>query len=141
MKKIKTYKGVDLFYNENNAKICFEFEEKEREVKYVFEAQEIIDEPVWKQLACVEGYFIDGYIDKFIGLARAYRQNIKNGGYDWKIKGQYDMEFKRPNFNENPKVYLRTAKTDKIYKEWKEQREIYLKELRRLNDIADSLKI
>jgi hypothetical protein len=45
--KICTYKGVDIFYNMDNGKLYFDFE-GDKEVKYLFEAKNIIDEPKWE---------------------------------------------------------------------------------------------
>ena len=135
--KLKQYKGIDLYYEENNGKIHFDFEGQHRIVNYVFEAISIIDEPLWEKCD-MKGYFVDGYIDKYIGLAKALRKNKKTGKPDWFIKGQYSLEYKKPNFDE-PKVFLKTKENDDVYKKWECQRDIYNQELRKLNDITNLL--
>jgi len=139
MKEIKKYKGVSLKYCEQDGMIYFSFEGNERKTKYVFEAKQIIDEPVWEDCE-VEGYFLDGYIDRFIGLAKASRRNIKTGRPDWVFKGQYDTDYKRPTSFDERKVFERTPENDEVYRQWKEQRDIYIKELRKLNKITTKLK-
>ncbi len=137
--KIKQYKGVDLFYNEDNGKIYFEFEGVEREVKYIFEAQEVIDEPKWEECD-MEGYFVDGYIDKYIGLAKAKRKDLKTGNPDWLLKGQYDLEYKRPQWSSSPReVFIKSEVNDEIYKEWDKQRDVYRAELNKLNNVVNKL--
>lgn len=133
---LKTYKGIELKYDEHDRTVVFNFEGKERKVNYLFEATNIIDAPVYEPCS-VAGYFKEGYIDSFIGIAKADRRNIKNGEYEWKTKGQYDLEFR---INPDRKVYIKNEKTDDIYRRWKEQKEIYLKELNKLNKIASELK-
>lgn len=137
--KIKKYKDVDLFYNESNGKIYFTFEGIERNVKYVFEAEEIIDKPVWDECN-MEGFFVDGYVDKYIGLAKAERINRKTGIPDWKIKGRYDSEYKNKSYNDNHKIYSKNKYNKIICEKWKKQKEIYTDELIRLNNITDELK-
>lgn len=136
--KLKQYKGVDLFYEEETGKIIFGFEGVERTVKYVFEAMEIIDEPVWEDCN-LDGYFVDGYVDKIIGLAKATRKDRKSGKPDWLLKGEYDLEYKRPSWSEKTKVVLKSKQSDMIYENWKNQRNIYIRELSKLNEIASKL--
>ena len=135
---IKKYKEVSLKYNEQDGMIHFNFEDKERRTKYVFEAEAIIDEPVWKDCN-LEGYFVDGYIDKFIGLARATKKDIKSGKPQWNYKGQYDMEYKQAVFNHDFKVFPRNIENDRIYTEWKNQQDIYKETLKELNVITKGL--
>ena len=138
MKIIKKYKGVSLKYNEINGKIVFGFEGIERIVKYVFEAEQIIDEPMWENCN-LEGYFIDGYTDKYIGLAKATRKDTKSGNPDWNIKGRYDIRFK--NWNDDKIIYPKNIMNDDLYKKWQEQRFVYNNELRKLNQITSLLDI
>lgn len=138
MKTVKKYKGIDLKYGEGDGLIHFEFEGEKRKTKYVFEAEQIIDEPVWQ--ACeLEGYFVDGYSDKFIGIARAEKLNIKSGEPYWLYKGQYDHDFKRPSLSGNPKVYPKNEKNNEVYAQWQAQKKVYLQELKRLNAISELL--
>lgn len=140
MKTIKTYKGVTLKYNERDGRIYFDFEGQERNTAYVFEAERIIDEPVWEDCD-LEGYFLDGYIDKYIGMAKATRRNIKNGKPDWLIKGQYDTKYKRlDHLNMDKQIYLKTPENDEIYRQWEKQREKYHQELRKLNSLVENLE-
>ena len=136
-KEIKNYKGISLRYCEQDGMIAFNFE-GERKTKYVFEAERIIDEPVWESCE-VEGYFLDGYIDKFIGLAKATRRNIKTGRPDWVFKGEYDMDYKRPMNYDERKVFEKNQENNEVYRQWKEQRDVYLGELRKLNSITTKL--
>lgn len=139
MKIIKTYKGIELKYNEQDGRIYFGFEGVERHTAYVFEAEKIIDEPIWEDCN-LEGYFIDGYFDKFIGKAKATRKNIKNGKPEWVLKGQYDSDYKKPNYSSNEtKVFLRTEGNDDIYRQWETQREKFNEEMRILNNIVSKL--
>lgn len=137
--KIKNYKEVELFYNEFDGNIYFDFEGVERKTKYIFEAEQIIDEPSWKECD-LEGYFVDGYIDKYIGTAKAKRIDIKSNKPEWKIKGQYDIEYKTPSFSSDVKIFLKTKDNDIVYKEWEFQRSVYHQELRKLNNITCKLK-
>lgn len=134
---IKNFKGIDLKYCESDGLIYFNFEGYERKTKYIFEAEMMIDEPVWEECN-LEGYFADGYIDKFIGLAKAIKRNIKNGEPYWLYKGEYDQEFKRKD-RDDRKVYFKNDENNKVYQEWKNQKEIYLNELRNLNNIVSKL--
>ncbi len=136
--KIENYKGVDLFYNKDDGRIVFEFESSKREVKYVFEAYQIIDEPVWEECD-LKGVYADGYVDKYIGMAIAKRKNKKNGKPDWKLKGQYDLEYREQRTIDNPKIFIANEANGVIYEKWKEQKEIYQRELRKLNDIVNQL--
>lgn len=140
--KIETYKGTNIYFNKDSSKLCFEFEGREYErVNYLFEAREIIDEPRWEECE-LEGYFIDGYIDRYIGLVKATRKDIKSGRPDWKFKGQYDLEYKRSTLasEKETKVYLKNKYNDEIYKKWQEQRNVYIDELNKLNKITLELK-
>ena len=136
--KIETYKKVDLFYNKENGRILFGFEGSERECKYVFEARQIIDEPVWKECD-LKGFSVDGTFHDYIGLAEAKRKNIKNGKPDWKFMGKYDMDFKSPNYGDGGKVYLLNDKNSAVYKEFETQRDVVLKEERKLKEIINKL--
>ena len=136
--KIKKYKDINLYYNADNGKINFEFEGQAKTTNYIFEAEQIIDEPIWEN--CEEyGYFLDGYINKFIGIAKAIKKDRKSGKYDWYLKGQFETEFKKPNWNDNTKIFLKNKKNDEVYKQWLEQKIIYNMELNKLNNIAFNL--
>ena len=139
--KIETYKKVDLFYSKSTGKILFSFEGNERVVKYVFEAREIIDEPQWEECN-LEGYVIEGVFHDYIGTAIAKRIDIKSGEPYWKIKGEYDLEYKRPTFYSDSKlkVYPKNEHNTKIYKQFEEQRDVVNKEKRKLQDILKSLE-
>ena len=139
MKEIENYKGVSIKYNTDNGRLLFDFEGESREVKYLFEAKQIIDEPRWEDCQ-LEGYFVDGYIDRFIGKAKATRKDTKSGLPDWKIKGQYDLNYKPTSFTDRMKIYARSKNLDAIYHRWEDQKIKYDLELRKLNDIAKSIK-
>lgn len=134
--KIKTYKGVDIFYHENDGMVHFGFDGYERETKYVFEAEKIIDHPVWEECN-MHGYFVDGFIDKYIGTAVATKRDIKTNTPRWSVKGQYDLSFKE--IHSQPKVFLKNEHNDRVYKEWSNQRGVYHRELRKLNEIVGNL--
>src|SRR3990167_1488600 len=136
--KIETYKGIDIFYNKENGRLNFGFEGREVEAKYLFEAEQVIDEPFWEECN-LEGYFLDGYIDRHIGLAKAKRKNKKTSIPDWLLKGQYDVEYKSSNRNDEKEVFPTNKENDAIYEQWVIQRDIYNKELRKLNEIAGNL--
>jgi hypothetical protein len=136
--KIETYNGVDLFYDKSDGKIVFNFEGSERKVKYVFEAKEVIDNPIWEECD-LKGVYADGYIDRYIGMAKATRKNKKNGKPDWKVKGQYDYEYRDLKYSDNFEIFLTSDNNAKVYEEWKAQREIYKEALRKLNNIVDKL--
>lgn len=136
--KLKTYKKVDLFYNERDGRVYFNFEGEELNTKYVFEAERIIDEPIWE--ACdLKGYFIDGTFSDYIGKAVATRKDIKSGKPEWKYQGKYDVQPKIPNYSDHPKVYLLTEKNSQTYGNFQVQREISLKEERKLKEIISKL--
>jgi len=138
---IEKYKGVDIKYNTDNAFLYFEFDGREREVKCLFEAKRIIDEPVWESCD-VSGYWIDGTFYDYIGLAKAERKNTKTGRPDWKFKGQYDIEFKSDGLGwrgADQKVYIKCSETDKIYRRWELQREKSLAEQREVKRIIGEL--
>lgn len=137
MTLIKQYKGVDLNYCEEDGLIYFNFENQERTTKYIFEAERIINEPIWEDCKLF-GYFKDGYIDKEIGLAKAIKKNIKNGKPDWYFKGKYDIEYKKDGINEKT-VYPKNNINDLVYKEYLKQKDFYIKELNKLNRIVDKL--
>jgi hypothetical protein len=118
--KIKTYKGIDIFYNPNNGYLYFVFENEEREVKYLFEAQKIIDEPVWEDCN-LNGYFVDGVFNDYIGKAKAIKKDVKSGKPYWELQGRYDMGFKKPDSWRETVVYLKSEETDRIYNDWKTQ--------------------
>jgi len=134
---IEKYKNIDLDYNVDDGMIYFDFEGKERNVRYVFEAKRIIDEPFWED-CLLEGYFIDGYFDKFIGKAIAKRKDKKSGKPDWLYLGQYDSNYTIKRMGE--KVYLKNEENDNIYSEWEKQKETYDLEMRKLNSIVIKLK-
>lgn len=139
MKKIETYKGVDIFYNTQNGKLQFKFE-GEREVRYLFEAQQIIDEPVWEDCD-LQGFYLDHSLWYEIGLAKATRRNIKDGKPDWQYKGKYDTQYKTPNYGDGATVYPLTEETKKIYIDWKEQNDIVYEERTKANKIAERIKL
>lgn len=136
--KIETYKGIDLIYSKQNGRILFNFEGTEREAKYVFEARQIIDEPIW-EVCNLKGYFIDGTFNDFIGEAIAKRKNTKDEKPDWEFKGKYNLDYKKHNFSNNTKVYPLTPKNLEIYEEFENQRKVALKEERKLKDIISKL--
>ena len=140
MKTIKTYKGIELKYCEEDGCIYFNFEKQDRKTKYIFEAKQIIDEPIWEDCN-LKGYFVDGYVDKFIGLAKAKRKNIKTNEPDWYFQGQYDQEYKKPNYSKEIKVYPKNEENDDVYTQWKNQKVIYIQELHKLNNIIDKLNV
>lgn len=139
--KIKQYKGIGLYYKEEDGRIYFKFEGQERCTKYVFEAERIIDEPVWEDCD-LKGYFLKGYFidDKFIGLAKAKRKDIKTGQPDWMFKGEFDTDYEKPNVMLDNKVFLKNKVNDNIYKEWRKQRDKYIIEKRKMNNIVKKLK-
>jgi hypothetical protein len=136
MKTIKQYKGVALKYNENDGMIYFNFEKQDRKVRYVFEAEQIIDEPIWEPCNMV-GYFQDGYIDRYIGEAKAEKLNIKTGEPFWLIKEKYDHQYKPAG---TTTIYPKTPYNDKVCQAWKIQKEVYDRELYKLNNIVRLLQ-
>lgn len=137
-KKIDNYKGIDIYYNPNNAKLNFDFEGAEREVKYLFEAHDIIDEPRWESCN-LEGYFIDGVFNDYIGKTKAEKKDLKSGQPYWKFQGQYDLEYKNPDDWRKSKVYPKSEYNDQVYKNWKEQKDVVDLEKRKLNDVIKKL--
>src|SRR3990167_1999148 len=123
--KIETYKTVELFYNKENGRIHFYFEGKDLETKYVFEARQIIDEPVW-EFCDLQGYYVDGTFHDYIGKAKAERKNIKTNTPDWKYQGKYDLNYKYPNYGEGEKVYLLTKNNNDVYQAFITQKDIVL---------------
>lgn len=138
MIKLKKYKDIQLYYKEEDGQIYFTFEGSERRTSYVFEAERIIDEPRWEQCD-MKGYFSDGYIDKFIGLAIAKRRDIKTGEPDWLVKSQYDRDFRRRSSTDGFYIYPENEKNDAVYLAWKDQKVVYQRELGVLNSIAGKL--
>lgn len=137
---ITEYNGICLYYEEDDGKIYFTFEGQDRRANYIFEAKNIIDEPRWEECA-LTGYFVDGYIDLFIGTAIATRKDKKNGSPDWLLRGQYDADYKKPQFSDREKtVFPKNDKNDQVYVEWKDQREVYYSELHKLNNIVKKLQ-
>lgn len=138
--KIKAYKGVDIFYNIQNGRLSFNFE-GEREVSYLFEAEQIIDEPRWEDCDLV-GFYLDYSLDYSIGLAKAVRRDIKSGRPDWRYKGKYDLGYKAPQFRQDgATVYPVTPETKAVYEAWKVQVDIAQTEQGKANDIALRLKV
>lgn len=138
--KVETYKGIDLFYNKEDGEIVFEYEGKEVNCKYVFEAKRIINQPVWEECN-LEGYFKGGTFSDHIGLAKAIRKDIKSGNPDWKLKDRYDLEYKNPSYYDKTVVYPFNETNHKIYEEWKNQRDIVLSEERKLKNIIAKLSV
>jgi len=137
--KIKTYKGIDINYNEDNGQLDFEFEGERSMVKYIFEAKQIIDEPVWESCD-LQGYFIDGTFNDFIGKSKAIKKNIKNGKPYWKNKGRYDREYKDRDWSDrNAEVYLNNDHNDKVYKEFIDQENVVNTEKIKLKNIIGKL--
>jgi len=138
--KIATYKGVDIYYNTQNGYLNFEFE-GEREVKYLFEAEKIIDEPRWEKCD-LKGFYLDHMIEYHIGLAKATRRDVKSGRPDWLYKGKYDVDYKRSqSFREDrTPVYPVTEQTKQIYESWKEERDKAQEQQRRADNVAAQLK-
>jgi hypothetical protein len=134
---IEKYKDVEIFFIKNTSKLSFNFEGVEREVKYLFEACEIIDEPKWKSCD-LKGYYVDGFIDNFVGLAKATRINIKSNEPDWLYRGKYDLQYKR--LNSPYKVFLSNEYNDNVYKRFLSQKSIVDTEQGKLNRIAEELK-
>lgn len=121
--QVAAYNGVPIYYCVQNGRLVFEFE-GEREVNYLFEAKQIIDEPRWE--ACdLEGYYLDHSLDYHIGLAKATRRDIKSGRPDWKYKGKYDMGYKRSQGfrDDTTKVYPLNIDTHRIYQDWQKLRD------------------
>lgn len=67
---VDRYKNVDIHFNPENSKLYFDFE-GERVVSYLFEAHQIIDEPVW------EDCDLEGYMNE---LDAMYKRNAIRGG-------------------------------------------------------------
>jgi len=137
--KIETYKNVDIFYNKNYGNLYFDFEGVEKEVKYLFEAHKIIDEPNW-EVCELEGYFIEVTFNDYIGLAKARKKDKKSGKPYWKLKGKYDLDYKEPSNWRESNVYTRNNYRDKVYKEWKTQEEVVRKEETKRDNIIEKLK-
>lgn len=137
--KIETYKNIDLIYDLNDGRIYFNFEEKELVVKYAFEARQRIDEPRWEECN-LEGYFIDGTFDDFIGKTKAIKKDTKSKKPYWKFRGKFDLEYKDPNNWREAKVYPKNNSNDNVYREWKQQRKIVLEEERKSKSIINKLK-
>lgn len=138
--KVATYKGVDIFYNTQNGYLNFNFE-GEREVKYLFEAQKIIDEPRWEECN-LTGFYLDHSLDYYIGLAKATRRDTKSGRPDWLYKGKYDMDYKHPNsfMEDATRVYPVNSETKQIYQDWRAQRDVAIAEQRKADSIAQKIK-
>ncbi len=139
MTKIDTYKEIDIFYRPENGYLTFKFEGKDREVKYLFEARKIIDEPVWEECD-LEGYWVDRTFHNYIGIAKSIKMDRKSGKPYWQLKGQYDIKFKDPDSWRETIVYPRNDENSKIYIEWKEKRDIVLKAESELRVIINKLK-
>lgn len=67
------------------------------------------------------------------------RKDIKTGEPDWRYKGQYDANYNNDYKYEKKKVYMKSSHNDEVYKQWKEQRDIYLTELNKLNSKTNKL--
>lgn len=137
--KIETYKGVDIFYNKENSKLVFNSEGFQNECKYLFEATEIIDRPKW-EVCNLEGYFIDGIFQDYIGLAKAEKKDLKSGKPFWMLKGEYDSTYKTPNSWRKTKVFPKNTQTEEIYVEWKKQHEVVETEKQKESRIVSELK-
>ena len=131
MPKIETYKGIDINYNTENGKLYFSFE-GQREVKYLFEAKQIIDEPKWEDCD-LKGFYLDYSLDYYIGLAKANRKDVKSGRPDWKYKGRYSVDYRPMGSWQEDKtiVYPVNDKTKAIYQEWQTQRDVAIAEQRK----------
>ena len=137
--KLEEYKGIDLMYDKQSGLVLFNFENRERDVKYVFEARRIIDTPVWEDCD-LKGLFVDGVFSDFIGLAIAKRKNIKDGRPEWKYKGEYDLDYKLGNYADTRKVFpLNKANTD-VYNKFKAQRAVVQQAENELKRIIKTLE-
>jgi len=137
--KIKTYKGVDIFYTTQNGRLLFNFEGRELEAKYLFEVIQIIDEPIWEECDLI-GYFIDGVFKDYIGKAKAIKKDKKSGKPYWKFMDEYDSDFKEPDYwRKTEKVFLKTKKNDEVFERFKKQKDIVLLEKAKLKDIISNL--
>jgi hypothetical protein len=136
--KIETYKTIDLNYNKDDGLVYFNFEGVERKVKYCFEAYRIIDEPIFEDCK-LEGYFVDGTFNDYIGTAKAKRKDIKSKKPEWFYKGKYDIEYKKPNWGDGGKVFVKSAGNDNVYKEFLAQKENVEQEERKLKTIIEKL--
>lgn len=142
MKVIEEYKGIKIKYRPEDGRLVFEFEGDVRDAAYLFEAKRIIDEPHWEPCS-LEGYWVDGVFNDYIGLAKAVRKDTKSGRPDWMLKGQYDTEFKSAGLGwraDHEKVYPRTEERDAVYREWERQREIVSAEKSKAQSIIKKLK-
>lgn len=137
---IEKYKDIEISYNTDNGTLKFGFEGTEREAKYLFEARQIIDEPVWKDYSA-EGYWVDGVFRDVIAKAKAEKLNIKSNKPLWLFKGEYDTIYRPSRFLEDDrKVYLRSKENDLVYQESEKQREVIREEKNKLNNIINKLK-
>lgn len=138
--KIETYKGIDLLFDKSNSHILFTYENIDMDVKYVFEAREIIDNPRWRECN-LEGYFLDGIFNNYIGLAKASKIDKKSGKPKWEFKGQYDSIYKVSDFfRDKAKVYLKNKENDAVYRQWKEQHDLVQEEEQKERMIIKNLK-
>lgn len=136
--KLEKYKGIDLFFDKQDSQIYFGFEGVERRVKYVFEAYQVIDMPVWEDCD-LKGLFIDGTFDDYVGKAIATRKNIKTKKPEWKYKGRFDSQYKLPNYGDGRKVFMLSKENIATYKEYEEQRDVVLAAERKLKQIISKL--
>jgi len=137
---IEKYKGVDIYYETEDGYLEFNFEGNGKEVKYLFEAKKVIDEPVWED-CYLEGYFIDGVFGDYIGKARAVKKDKKSGKPYWELQGEYDMGYKHKTDSWRELiVYPKNKETDIIYNNWKIQKDKVSEEKRNLQYIIGNLK-
>lgn len=135
--KIETYKKVDLFYNKSNGKIQFEFEGRERSTQYVFEARDIIDEPVWEDCD-LRAFYVEGLSTDFIGTAIAKQKDIKTDKPNWQYKDKYDKSRGYHNLY-SPKIYPMNEHNSEVYERFAKQWNFVLKEKRQLEAIVSEL--
>lgn len=121
---IAIYKGVQIRYNVHNGRLFFEFEEQERNVQYLFEAEHIIDEPRWEDCDLKGLYLDNSFMEPYIGKAIASRRDLKTGRPDWMYKGRYDINYKKPDSwrEDTRKVYAITEESIEVYKKWENDR-------------------
>ena len=122
----------------DNGRLFFTFE-GDREVRYLFEAQQIIDEPRWESCD-LKGFYLDHSLEYYIGLAKAERRDTKSGKPEWCFKGKYDLKYKRPDFwQDKTVVYPVNQHNKKVYADWEAQRDIALDAQRKADEIAKQL--
>lgn len=137
--KLTTYKGVPIHYNIHNGKLHFKFEDIERQVNYLFEAQDIIDEPRFEDCD-IDGYVPDGVFSDRLLKVHADKKDTKSGKPYFKYVTGYDRGKTIDDWRTSKTVYPANAHNNKVFEDFIDQEIKVTSEKSKLSSIIKQLK-